>query len=220
MTFFQRLKEAARGEWAAYTQHDFVRGLGDGSLAKESFQHYLKQDYLFLLQFTRAWGLAVYKSRSFQEMRYAQAGVNAMLDTEIQMHVEYCKSWGISEDELLQEPEASACVAYTRYVLDCGFSGSLLELHVALMPCLVGYAESVDWLLKQEGTQLENNPYRPWIEMYASPEYREVVELAKHQLEELARDTSPAQQERLIEIFRTATRMEVAFWEMGLQRLM
>lgn len=220
MTFFQRLKEAAREEWAAYTQHDFVRGLGDGSLTKESFQHYLKQDYLFLLQFTRAWGLAIYKSCSFQEMRYAQAGVNAMLDTEIQLHVDYCQEWGISEEQLLKEPESSACVAYTRYVLDCGFSGSLVELHTALMPCLVGYAESVDWLMTQSSTTLANNPYRPWIEMYSSPEYKEVVELAKSQLEYLAKDTTTAQQARLIDIFRTATRMEVAFWEMGLHQLM
>lgn len=220
MTFFQRLKEAAREEWVAYTQHKFVRALGDGSLAKESFQHYLKQDYLFLLQFTRAWGLAIYKSGSFQEMRYAQAGVNAMLDTEIQLHIDYCKEWGISEEQLRKEPEASACVAYTRYVLDCGFSGSLLDLHVALMPCLVGYAESVDYLLAQGTTKLENNPYRPWIDMYSSVEYREVVELAKQQLDDLAKDITPAQEARLVEIFRTATRMEEAFWEMGWHRLM
>lgn len=217
--FFNQLKQAVQQDWEAYTQHDFLRRLAMGTLPKESFQYYLKQDYLFLLHFTRAWGLAIYKSQDFPQMRYAQAGVNAMLDTEIQLHIEYCRDWGIAEEQLIKEPEASACVAYTRYVLDCGLQGSLLELHTALMPCLVGYAESVDWIMQQSFTVLDNNPYRPWIEMYASSEYREAVQLAQDHLEQMATDTTPAQQQRLIEIFRTATRMETAFWEMGLHQL-
>lgn len=217
--FLEQLKQSVQQDWQAYTQHEFLCQLAAGTLPKESFQHYLKQDYLFLLHFTRAWGLAIYKSDGFAQMRYAQAGVNAMLDTEIQLHIEYCKSWGISEQALIKEPEASACVAYTRYVLDCGLRGSLLELHTALMPCLIGYAESVDWILQQPFTVLDNNPYRPWIDMYASTEYREAVQLAKNHLEQLASGTTPAQQDKLVEIFRTATRMEVAFWEMGLHQL-
>lgn len=216
---FELLKKEVAQEWQAYTQHQFVRQLGEGTLAKESFQHYLKQDYLFLLHFTRAWGLAVYKSQSFDQMRYAQAGINAMLDTEIQLHIDYCREWGITEAQLLQEPESSACVAYTRYVLDTGLQGTSLELLTALMPCLVGYAESVDWLLTQPFTRLENNPYRPWIEMYASDEYKAAVRTSIEQLQQLALGTTPAQQAKLVEIFRTATRMEVAFWDMGLHRL-
>ncbi|WP_031274119.1 MULTISPECIES: thiaminase II [Pelistega] len=219
MSFFENLKNAAHKEWVAYTQHEFLRQLAMGTLSKESFQHYLKQDYLFLLQFTRAWGLAVYKSQNFADMRYAQAGVNAMLDTEIALHIDYCREWGISEEALLEEPEASACVAYTRYVLDCGLSNDLLSLHVALMPCLVGYAESVDWLLAQPFTVLEGNPYRPWIDMYASAEYREVVGYAKEHLEKLATGMTKEQGQQLNKIFSTATRMEVAFWDMGLNQL-
>lgn len=219
MSFFDQLKEHCQHDWRAYTQHEFLRQLAMGTLAKESFQHYLKQDYLFLLHFTRAWGLAIYKSHNMAQMRYAQAGINAMLDTEIQLHIEYCGEWGISEAQLVQEPESSACVAYTRYVLDSGLQGSLLDLHTALMPCLVGYAESVDWILQQPFTVLEHNPYRPWIDMYASAEYREVVQFAKNHLASLALDVTPAQQEKLMAIFKTATRMEIAFWEMGLHQL-
>ena len=46
---FDRLKEACRADWDTFIQHDFVRQIGDGSLPKECFQHYLKQDYLFLI---------------------------------------------------------------------------------------------------------------------------------------------------------------------------
>ena len=215
---FDYLVSECQQDWQDYIQHEFVRGLGDGSLSKESFQHYLKQDYLFLIQFTRAWGLAVYKSDNFEDMRYGQAGVNAMLDTEIQLHIDYCKDWGISEAQLLQENEASATVAYTRYVLDQGLSGDLLQLHVALAPCLIGYAEIAQWLLAQEFTQLEGNPYRPWIEMYASKEFQAAAEYEKVVLARLSEGLESSRKQKLAKVFRTATRMEVAFWDMGVNR--
>lgn len=35
--------------WLEHTEHDFVAGLGDGTLPVESFKYYLIQDYLFLV---------------------------------------------------------------------------------------------------------------------------------------------------------------------------
>ncbi len=49
------------GDWLAYVDHEFVRGLADGSLPEPSFRHYLVQDYLFLIHFARAYALAAYK---------------------------------------------------------------------------------------------------------------------------------------------------------------
>jgi thiaminase len=60
MNFFERLKTAASTEWRAYTEHPFTNGLADGSLAEAAFRHYLVQDYLFLIEFARAYALSVY----------------------------------------------------------------------------------------------------------------------------------------------------------------
>lgn len=35
--------------WYEYTHHPFTTQLGAGTLGKKSFQHYLIQDYLFLV---------------------------------------------------------------------------------------------------------------------------------------------------------------------------
>lgn len=61
MTFFERLKTAASVEWRAYTGHPFTNGLADGSLPEAAFRHYLVQDYLFLIEFARAYALSVCK---------------------------------------------------------------------------------------------------------------------------------------------------------------
>ena len=60
MSFFERLKAEALAEWRAYTEHSFTKGMADGSLPEAAFRHYLVQDYLFLIEFARAYALSVY----------------------------------------------------------------------------------------------------------------------------------------------------------------
>ena len=213
MSFFTQIKHDSP-EWESYIDHSFVRQLADGSLPKACFQHYLQQDYAFLIQFTRAWALALYKSRNLEEMRDAQAGINAMLDLEIGLHIDYCQQWGISEADLAKVEESPACVAYTRYVLDCGMTGGLVDLYAALLPCIYGYAEIGQRL--NQLTPVADNPYQPWIDMYASDEYQAVANAAKTKFNWLCKEVSASKLEQLQYIFRTATRMEVAFWQMVL----
>ena len=215
---FERLKESCREDWERYIQHDFVRQLGDGTLPKECFEHYLKQDYIFLIHFARAYALAIYKSERIEDMRQAKASLAAILDDEISLHLAYCRDWGLSEAEILAVPEATPNMAYTRYVLERGSAGSLLDLHVALAPCVVGYAEVATWLLQQPWTKRQDNPYGPWIDTYAGEDYQKV---ARGQIDLLARlGAREATEERfpdLARTFRDATRLEIGFWDMGLK---
>lgn len=213
MSLFESLKHANAADWHDYTQHPFVEQMASGELPLACFQHYLKQDYLFLIQFTRAWGLAIYKTSDLEAMRYAQAGLNAMLDTEMALHVAYCQDWGIDPATLPALPEAAATVAYTRYVLDCGQSGDLLDLHIALLPCISGYGEIAQRILPQ---MTADNPYRSWAEMYAGEEYANAMQTELEWVEKLALNSSETRQAQLSRIFATATRMESAFWQMGL----
>src|SRR5204862_324360 len=115
----------------AYTRHDFVLQLASGDLPETAFRRYLVQDYLFLIHFARAWGLAIYKSDALGEMRRAHRLVAATLDVEIGLHIDYCRGWGLSEAAMVGEPEALETVAYTRFVLDRGFEvvGVTLQLY-------------------------------------------------------------------------------------------
>ena len=214
---FQRLVGAAGATWSAYTRHDFVLQLADGSLPDAAFRRYLIQDYLFLLHFTRAWGLAIYKSATLAEMRRAQGLVAATLDVEIRLHVEYCRSWGIDPAAMAAAPEAMATVAYTRYVLDRGLAGDRLDLEVALAPCIVGYAEIAAERMAAPSTRRDGNPYKSWLEMYAGSDYQALAEEAKAALDEqFARRGGEGRFAALAETFTAATRLEADFWQIGL----
>lgn len=215
MTVFERLKHAAAAEWTRYVDHAFVRRMEAGTLPETAFRAYLVQDYLFLIQFARAYALAVYKSRTLADMRAAQGGLNAILD-EMDLHVRLCGRWGLSPADLEAAPEHSATVAYTRYVLDCGASGDLLDLHTALAPCVVGYAEIGLRLAPALGAR-PDHPYREWISEYAGEGYQAVANHAVAHLDRLAaRSLTDARFAELAAIFAQASRLEAAFWQMAL----
>lgn len=215
---FDDLKKRCAEEWRAYCQHDFVLGLGDGTLPAPAFRHYLQQDYLFLLHFARAYALATYKSRSLADLRRGADGLKAILDVELDLHIAYCRDWGISEAELAALPESRATMAYTRYVLDAGSRGDLVDLHVALAPCMLGYAEISNWLQAQPFTVTEGNPYAPWIAMYAGEEYQQAARAELEWLDERLAGMDARRFEELVTVFREATRLEADFWQMGLDQ--
>ena len=216
MSFFERLKTAAAVEWRAYTEHPFTNGMADGSLPETAFRHYLVQDYLFLIEFARAYALSVYKSPSLADMREGAAGLSAILDVEMDLHVKICAGWGLSPADLEQAPPAAEMLAYTRYVLDAGMRSDLLALKIALAPCVIGYAEIAVRLAALPEGGATTNPYRLWIAEYAGAPYQQVAAKAKSHLDRLADlYVTPARETELVGIFKEATRLETDFWEMG-----
>jgi len=216
-TLFARLRDACAADWTAYTAHAFVRRLADGTLPEVCFRHYLVQDYLFLIHFARAYGLAAFKSETLDDLRHAAGGLNAIVDTEIGLHVGYCARWGLTENDMARAPEAAATMAYTRYVLERGLAGDLLDLQVALAPCIVGYAEIGRTLAENPAMVREGNPYDEWIAMYASEDYQGVATEHVRQMDALMeRRGAAGRVQALVQTFGEATRLEAAFWDMGL----
>ncbi|MEX0336138.1 thiaminase II [Vibrio tubiashii] len=215
---YQDLIAACESDWQEYTEHAFVQQLALGTLPQPCFLHYLKQDFLFLKQYARAYALAVYKARTLEDMRRALPSVHALLDSEIGHHVTYCGQWGLTETDLENEPEDFGTVAYTRYVLDAGMTGDLVELYAALAPCSIGYAVIGKALSESDTTKLEGNPYRSWIELYGGEEFQAGVEQGAEHFNQLLEeiDLNSQRGQNLIQVFKTATRMEVAFWQQGL----
>lgn len=216
---FDRLTAGAADEWASYVDHPFVQQLGRGTLPVSSFRHYLVQDYLFLTHFARAYALAVYKGQSLADMRAAFGGLKAILDVEMDLHVRLCAGWGLSQADLEQAAEAKATMAYTRYVLETGLRGDLLDLHVALAPCVLGYAEIGRRLAAAPSGLAQGNPYRAWIAEYSGDAYQEVAAGARATLNRLAeRGMTEQRFPHLLTTFRQACRLEADFWQMGLTR--
>lgn len=215
---FPRLRDAAGTVWTDYTHHAFVEGLREGTLPRKAFLGYLVQDYVFLIHFARAWALAVTKADALEEMRACAATVDALVNHELSLHVKTCAEAGLSEDDLYSAEEHPANLAYTRYVLDAGHSGNFLDLLAALAPCVMGYGE----IGARLGPVPDDHSYADWIATYAGEDYQQVCRDAGALFDgAVARrlgsnPTATPGWDRLCHRFTTATRLEVAFWDMGL----
>ena len=215
MNLLELLKQDAP-EWDAYIHHEFVEDLGQGTLPLPVFQDYLVQDYLFLVQYARANALAAYKARTLGEVEAAAQGLSATIH-ETNLHRRLTERWGITSDELDHAPEKQATVAYTRYVLDTGMAGDLLELQIALAPCQIGYAE-IGTYLEPKLAANPDHPYKEWIQEYSGDGFQNQAVYMTKLLDDLL--AVPAEEikdtkryERLLDIFRTATRLEADFWQ-------
>ncbi|NKC31772.1 TenA family protein [Falsiroseomonas selenitidurans] len=213
---FRRLRADCAADWQAYTWHDFVRQLSDGSLKLAAFQDFLIQDYLFLIQFARAKALAVFKAESLDSMREKAASIQAIL-AETTMHLTYCAEWGIPEATVRATAESAETVSYTRYVIDRGLAGDILDLEVALAPCTVGYGEVALRILADPARKVEGNPYQGWIEAYAAPGYQALARAAAARIDALgATHGGDARFPMLAATFGEAARLEQRFWQQGL----
>lgn len=215
---FEAWRNAAGSTWSDYTRHAFVEGLGNGSLPRAAFLNYLVQDYVFLFHFSRAWALLAAKADTPEEMRIAASTIDGLVNHEMAHHIQTCAAAGIDEAALFSAQEEPENLAYTRYVLEAGYSGDFLDLLAALAPCVMGYGE-IGARLSREATSTE---YKDWIATYASDEYQKVcVDVGALIDAAVARrigtlDNSP-RAEKLAGRFETASRLEAAFWSMGLR---
>ncbi len=206
----------AAPEWQAYTHHAFVAGLGDGTLPQASFLHYMRQDYIFLIHFSRAWALAAAKADTLAEIQAASATLHALAHVEMPLHIRICAEAGITAAALEATPEEPANLAYTRYVLEAGYSGDFLDLMAALAPCVLGYGAIGARLAGSGGA------YADWIATYGGADYqqlcRDVGALIDTALVQRLGPDWPAlpRAAALSARFATATRLEARFWDMAL----
>ncbi|MFC7704730.1 TenA family protein [Plastorhodobacter daqingensis] len=206
-------------DWSAYTGHAFVTELGEGRLPRASFLHYLRQDYVFLFHFSRAWALAAAKAATDAELRAASGVLHGLAHVEMPMHIRICAEAGIPRAALEATTEAAENLAYTRYVLEAGYSGDFLDLMAALAPCVLGYGE-IGARLARAGA---GGPYADWIATYGGSDYQglcaEVGALIDAALvHRLGPDWAALPRAAALQArFDTATRLEVGFWDMGLR---
>jgi len=208
-----RFRKAAGAIWEAQHAHPFVRGIGDGSLDPARFGCWLRQDYLYLVDYGRLFGAAVMRAPDLDTMTRFADLLRMLLVTEMGLHRSYVAGFGITEADLLAETKAPTNQAYTDFLLRTATTGDYAELLGAMLPCIWGYSELGLRLAKQELPADER--YRTWIEMYASEDYAQLSVWAQRLLDDACAGLPEAALRRVEEAFITSSRWELAFWEMA-----
>ena len=210
-SFALALRAGAADVWERQHVHPFVTGIGDGTLPEEAFRFYVRQDYVFLVDYGRLLALGAARAPRLEVMRRFAALAQAILETEMDLHREFAAAWGIATRELEAEQPAPATAGYVDFLLRTAALGDFAELTAALLPCMWGYAEI--------GQRLDSRPrpahplYAQWIDTYADEDFQQLGAWSRELVDDAAAEVSGAGEERMRRAFAACSRHELAFWE-------
>ena len=201
--------------YAAILDHPFVAGLGDGSLPRESFEFYVVQDAHYLRGYARALSVASARAPTEPDIEMFAEHAAGAIAVERSLHEGFFRDFGLTEEDVAHTPLAPTNLAYTSYLLATAYGGSFAELLGAVLPCYWIYWEIGKELLARGSPDLL---YRRWIDTYGGEEFADVVRAVLALADRLGPELAPAERARVAERFRTTSRYEWMFWDMGHRR--
>lgn len=212
--FSDRLYRAAQQVWESSHRHPFLTELRDGTLDPKRFIYYLRQDYVYLIDFAKMFALGGAKARDLETMGKFAELFHSTLNVEMELHRRYAERFGLSREELAATVPSPTTIAYTKYMLDAAHNGSLAELVAALLPCMWSYREIGRAFARVPGA-LDHPLYREWILMYTSDEFGELTDWCIGLIDSLAEGLPERELAVLEERFVVASKFEYLFWDMA-----
>lgn len=206
MKFTDELWNTIEPMYDAILELPFIQELTDGTLPEDIFLFYLKQDTLYLADFSRALSLAGIRADSTTQMYDFFKFASEAVVVERQLHQNYYEQHGTEMD-----PDKSpSCFSYTNFLLSTAATKDNVVNIAALLPCF--------WIYREVGLEIyenaaEDNPYQDWIDTYAGEEFNKSVDRAIEITDEVAKHESKARLEEMIEAFKKSTELEWMFWE-------
>jgi thiaminase/transcriptional activator TenA len=180
----------------------------------------LLQDYLYLLQYAKVFATAVLKSDTEEYMTNFSKTQHYILAGEMNVHREYMKNFGISQNEIQSAKASLYNRSYTANMLSYGLTGGLAEVLAAVFPCAWTYADYGKRLKADFADKLDGNFYKYWIENYAGNEFSDSFEWFYDALDCLTANMRDEQLEKIAEIFVSSVEFEYLFWDMAYNQQM
>lgn len=193
----------------------FNQELCDGTLAQDTFQHYMIQDAHYLEGFARALAIAAAKGVTTDHIIQFSSAAHTAIVVERSLHQDYFDRFGISTDAFRSTEPSPACELYTGYLLTLAYQAPYAALIAGLLPCFWIYAE-VGKHIHQRAAH--NNPYQAWIDTYASEAFEAEVRRVIEVTDSMAAATTQTVRDAMHQAFTRATQLEWMFWDSAYHR--
>lgn len=211
MAFSDDLLTAGEPIWEAQFEHPFVTELAEGTLDEAAFGHWVKQDYLYLLDYAKLFAVAGARARDEETIAHLLGLGHEVLADELDLHRGFAQEYGITLEELESVEKAPTCVAYTSFLIRTAYEGSIAEIAAALYPCMQGYLDVAEHMGEQATRE---HQYTPFINMYTGEEFREATDWCRRFVDDCA-EQFPGEHDAMREAFLTSAKLEYRFWEMA-----
>jgi thiaminase/transcriptional activator TenA len=203
MSLAQRLWDINGDLGARIRIHDFVEGLGNGSLPVESFKRYVAQDAYFLEAFARAYAFCLANGSSRDDLYDFSELISGVVE-ELKLHKSYTERLQI---DLSSVTPVAATKFYVEFLLNTARRGKLGETIAAMTPCMRLYA----WLGQSLARTNVAPAYADWVKTYSDPGFEALAVRLETLLDKHAADT-PAVRAN----YRRAMELELGFFAANL----
>lgn len=209
------MSAAVKGIWAEYYTHPFVKGIEDGTLDREKFRYYIMQDYLYLIEYTKVFGIGIAKAKSAEVTKLFASYVHLLTEGEMDIHRGYMGIFGVTEKELADTPRALDNLSYTSYMLRIAYEEGEAEVLAAILSCAYSYEMIARNIVKNNPASVDHEFYGDWIKGYASDEYSKENAVLFEMLEKLTEHYTDEQKRHIVDIYVACSRYELAFWDLS-----
>lgn len=209
------LFEEVKTIWDEYLNHPFITEMGEGTLDKEKFKKYLIQDFLYLKEYAKVYGMGLVKSETIEEMKFFKQSINGIMKDESATRITYLKNFGEKIEELEKYKISFENDNYTSFMKSVALTGDLLDLVIAVLPCAWSYYYIGKKMKETYGNSLEENFYGPWIESYSCKEYAKCAQKNIDFVNKNCGNLDQNKKEKLRDIFIKASVYEMKFWDMA-----
>jgi thiaminase/transcriptional activator TenA len=191
----------------------YFQELVAGTLPMDKFKFYAKQNYKYLVEYTKTLAIALAKSPDYDTEQVWKNGLIEVNDVEIPFFREYCrKELGLSIDELEGTIMSNVKRSYTSHELARAWEGSSAELLAAILPCALCYWQNA--LRLSEMCKLpKEHLYRRWIDLYFEPAYVKLCEDLIVTMNNLCEGKTEKELRRIEEIFLVSCQYELLSWD-------
>lgn len=195
---------------AAIDELDFVRQLGEGSLAAEPFTWYLAQDALYLRDYSRALAAASTLAPTPAEQAFWAGSAHQSIVTELELHAGWLPNEGVCD-----ATASATTTAYVDHLLAAATRGDYGELIAALLPCF--------WVYVDVGSRLvhlatDDHPYAAWLRTYSDADFEASTRQAIDIVTAHAAAADEATRRRMRAAFDVSARHELDFFAAPLRR--
>lgn len=211
MAFTDTLAADAEPLFDAILDHPMVAGLGAGTLDEEPFERWVRQDYVYLVEYSRVFAHGAARAPDLDRMRTFAELLTETLETEMDLHRAYAAEFGIAEDELAATDPSPTTQGYTDFLVRVAATETFPDLAAALLPCMWGFHDTAV-RLRERGLP-DDERYAEWIETYSGAEFAELTTWCKDLMDEVAEGRPERDRERYRSRFLTSLRYEYRFWD-------
>lgn len=212
MSFSEEMKARSQEAWEKNIHHPYIEELVAGTLDKEAFKFYIKQDIYYLKHFGKAHALASAHSDDFKLTVRLAEKAQKTAQAELTVHEQHAKALDLADFKVEDFSPAPAAYNYTSHMYRCCLFGDVGEMIAAILPCYWVYADIGAYYADQHPAE---ELYDNWIQTYASDWFQSSKNEMIQIMDNLAAEASDAQKEKYFDAFHKAVEFEIAFWSMA-----